>query len=142
MALTIGNTPDIISKSHSIRYAVFTEEQGIPTELDHDGKDEFSSHALATDGDIAVATARLYSEDGVHAVMARVAVMKEYRGRGIARDVVRAMIEHAQASGMVSIEIHAHEYLRSFYEGLGFLYVNDYGAVFGHKLIEMRYKVL
>ena len=141
MDLTIGNTPDIISKSHSIRHAVFTEEQEIPSELDHDGKDETSSHAVVIDGETAVATARIYSEDGVHSVMARVAVMKEYRGKGIAQRIVRALIEHAQASGIVSIEIHAHEYLRGFYERLGFVFVKDYGAVAGHKLIEMRYGV-
>ncbi len=68
-------------------------------------------------------------------------MVKDYRGRGIAGKVVRAMIEHARNSGLVSIEIHAHQHLRGFYGKLGFPYVQEGERVAGHQLIEMLYRL-
>ncbi|MFC1234127.1 GNAT family N-acetyltransferase [Vibrio sp. F74] len=138
MELTIGNTPDIISKAHSIRHQVFIMEQDIPQELDHDGLDNISNHALVTDDDSLVATARLSVDDVGHAVLARVAVIEQYRGSGVASKVVSALISYADQCGCVSIEIHAHEYLRRYYEKFGFTYVRDVEMVGDHQLIEMR----
>ena len=84
MELVIGNGAELISKSQAIRNQVFVKEQGIPIELDLDGLDEQSYHALVTDKNSLVATARLTIVKDKNAVMARVAVLKEYRGSGIA----------------------------------------------------------
>jgi len=138
MELTIGNNPDIIKKSQIIRNKVFVEEQGIPLELDLDGLDEQSSHALATDNDLLVATARLYSSNGQHSVIARVAVIKEYRGNGIAAKIVTALISHAKKLGFCSIEIHAHEYLKKYYEKFGFCFIKKVEVVGVYQLIEMQ----
>ena len=141
MELIIGQTQEIISLAREIRHDVFTVEQGIPSLLDHDGRDDRAFHALMSDDGRPVATARLYSVDGKHGIMARIAVVKDYRGRGVAGRVVRAMIEYARNYGLASIEIHAHQYLRSFYEKLGFLYVQDGESVAGYQLIEMLYRL-
>ncbi|WED25637.1 GNAT family N-acetyltransferase [Vibrio sp. DW001] len=138
MELTIGNTPDIISKAHSIRHQVFVVEQDIPQELDHDGLDNISSHALVTDDDSLVATARLTVNDIGHAVLARVAVIEQYRGSGVASKVVSALLSYAGQCGCVSIEMHAHEYLRRYYEKFGFTYVRNVEMVGEHQLIEMK----
>ena len=84
MELVVGNSAELISKSQAIRNQVFVIEQGIPRELDFDGLDEQSYHALVTDNNSLVGTARLTIVDDKNAVMARVAVLKEYRGSGIA----------------------------------------------------------
>ncbi|WP_028579576.1 GNAT family N-acetyltransferase [Desulfogranum japonicum] len=139
MELIIGNNADIIAKSQAIRHKVFVIEQGIPLELDLDGLDENCCHALVTVGDLPIATARLFTADGKHAIMARVAVAQEYRHSGIATKVVKALITHAAETNVVSIEIHAHEYLREYYERFGFEFVQEVEIVGGHQLIEMHY---
>lgn len=138
MELTIGNTPEIISKAHSIRHQVFVVEQDIPQELDLDGLDYLSSHALVTDDDSLIATARITIDDVGRAVLARVAVIEQYRGSGVASKVVSALISYASQRGCVSIEIHAHEYLRHYYEKFGFTLIRKVEMVGEHQLIEMR----
>jgi predicted GNAT family N-acyltransferase len=141
MQLVIGNSQDIISKSQIIRRNVFVEEQNIPQELDLDGLDGQSKHALATENGSLVATARLYSSDGRHSVLARVAVMKEYRKKGIASKIINALISHSKESGFITIEIHAHEYLKEYYEKIGFQFIQNVEIVGEHQLIEMQLKL-
>ncbi|RXJ69331.1 GNAT family N-acetyltransferase [Halarcobacter ebronensis] len=141
MQLVVGKTTDIISKSQIIRRRVFFEEQNIPLELDLDGLDEYSSHALITENGLLIATARLYSPDGKHSILARVAVVKEYRKNGIAPKVINALIAHAKESGYSTIEIHAHEYLKKYYEKFGFEFIQNVEIVGEHQLIEMQLKL-
>ena len=141
MELVIGNGAELISKSQAIRNQVFVKEQGIPIELDLDGLDEQSYHALVTDKNSLVATARLTIVKDKNAVMARVAVLKEYRGSGIATQLINALLSHAREINIDSIEIHAHEYLRGYYENFGFKYIKNVEVVGEHQLIEMHYKV-
>ena len=138
MNITIGNTVDIITQAQSIRHQVFVIEQNIPQELDLDGLDEESSHALVTNEGVLVATARLSMTDNGCAVMARVAVIKEYRGAGVASNVINALISHARQTEVRAIEIHAHAYLRNYDEHFGFEYVREVEIVGKHPLIEMR----
>ncbi|MFA0086090.1 GNAT family N-acetyltransferase [Vibrio sp. 10N.261.51.F12] len=120
METHIGKGRDLISLGQAIRYQVFTIEQNIPAELDIDGLDDDSFHAIVTERSIPIATARLTVRSDGSSTMARVAVMEAYRGFGIASKVVQALKEHAKSMGVGSIEIHAHGYLRSYYEKLGF----------------------
>lgn len=142
MKVAIGNSSEFISKAQSIRYQVFVVEQNIPQELDLDGLDNTSHHALIADDDIQVATARLYINKTGHAVMARVAVVKAYRGLGLASKVVDALMTHACQLGVARIDIHAHEYLRSYYEKFGFQFVREVEVVGEHQLIEMQHQVV
>ncbi len=140
MEIVIGNSAELISKSQAIRNQVFVIEQGIPIELDLDGLDEQSYHALVTDNNSLVGTARLTIVGDKNAVMARVAVLKEYRGSGIATKVINALLSHAREKNIDSIEIHAHEYLRGYYENFGFKYIKKVEVVGEHQLAEMQYK--
>lgn len=129
------------SKAQAIRYQVFTVEQQIPRELDLDGLDEGSIHALVEDKDALVATARLTIKEGGSSVMARVAVTEPYRGMGIASKVVQALMDYARNDGVSSIEIHAHGYLRNYYEKFGFEFIREVEIVGEHQLIEMQYHI-
>ncbi|CAM3005375.1 GNAT family N-acetyltransferase [Vibrio mytili] len=140
MKTVIGNSPELIQKAQAIRHQVFTVEQNIPKELDLDGLDEESVHALVTENEALVATARLTITAENSSVMARVAVTKTYRGMGIASNVVRSLMEYARNHGISSIEIHAHGYLRDYYEQFGFVFIQDVEIVGEHQLIEMHYQ--
>ena len=141
MELVIGNSAELISKSQAIRNQVFVIEQGIPMELDLDGLDERSYHALVTDNNSLVATARFTIVEDKNAVMARVAVLKEYRGSKIATKVINALFSYAREINIDTIEIHAHEYLRGYYENFGFKYIKKVEVVGGHQLIEMQFRL-
>ncbi|MBU0912723.1 MAG: GNAT family N-acetyltransferase [Gammaproteobacteria bacterium] len=142
MNVTIGNDSGLIKLAQAIRYQVFTLEQRIPTELDLDGLDEESIHALVTEQGEPIATARLTVKEDGSSIMARVAVMEAYRGGGVASKVIQALVVHAQNIGVESIEIHAHAYLGSYYERLGFDFIKKVEIVGEHQLIEMRHQIV
>ena len=139
MEVIIGTSSEIIERAQAIRFQVFSVEQSIPNELDFDGLDTTSIHALVMDDNHAIATARLLIKPDGLSVMARVAVLKAYRGQGIASEVVKALVNYAEQQGVESIEIHAHSYLRNYYERFGFNFVQEVEIVGEHQLIEMRY---
>ncbi|MEZ8858518.1 GNAT family N-acetyltransferase [Vibrio sp. 10N.247.311.51] len=141
MELVIGNSPELITQAQAIRHQVFVVEQGIPHVLDLDGLDPVSHHALITDEDNLVATARFHIDESGHSTMARVAVLQPYRGSGIASKIVRALLKHAPEHGAKVIEIHAHQYLKGYYEKFGFEFIREVEIVGEHQLIEMRYYI-
>ncbi|PCF93881.1 GNAT family N-acetyltransferase [Vreelandella nigrificans] len=142
MEIIIGKGLELIKQAQAIRHQVFTLEQKIPQELDLDGLDEDSFHALLVEQGEPVATARLTVNDDGSSIMARVAVVEVYRGSGVASKVVKALIEHAQNAGLDSIEIHAHSYLRRYYEKFGFKFIREVEVVGEHQLIEMQHQIV
>ena len=78
---------DELAVARAIRDQIFINEQGIPAELEHDALDPESLHVLAYQGDAAVATARLTLNADGEGVLARVAMLPECRGAGLARIV-------------------------------------------------------
>lgn len=138
MKVLIGKSPEFAKKAQAIRYQVFTVEQNIPKELDLDGLDAVSVHALVLEAEQPIATARLLKNADGSSVMARVAVLKEFRGGGVASILVNALIDHAKQQGLNSIEIHAHNYLQNYYEKFDFEFIQEVEVVGGHQLIEMR----
>lgn len=142
MEVTIGNDAELIKRAQSIRYQVFTLEQQIPKELDLDGLDEESIHALVVEQGKPIATARLTVKQGSACTLARVAVTKAYRGAGVASKVVQALMGYAQSNGVDSIVIHAHSYLRNYYERFGFEFIKEVEIVGEHQLIEMRHQIV
>ncbi|HEA18505.1 hypothetical protein LCGC14_2224510 [marine sediment metagenome] len=138
MDVTLGTSPELIAQAHAIRHQVFVIEQNIPKQLDLDGLDEEAIHVVVTDVGSLVATARLVKRDKFCAVMARIAVLKQYRGVGVAKLVINALLSHAGKIGLESIEIHAHAYLQGYYQRYGFKYIKDVEKVGEHQLIEMQ----
>ncbi|MBF9000527.1 GNAT family N-acetyltransferase [Vibrio nitrifigilis] len=137
MNIQIGNDAYLIAQAQQIRHSVFVIEQGIPQALDDDGFDSDALHALVTSHGEAIATARLVIDEYQQAVLARVAVVKAYRGLGIAAKVVQALLTHADKLGVTHTEVHAHEYLQHYYQQFGFRYVAPVEIVGDHQLIEM-----
>ena len=101
-----------------IRYQVFVEEQGVPLELEHDTYDADAIHLLVINrtGD-AVATARLLA--GGH--IGRMAVLPQWRNRGIGTALLRQLLDIATLQGVSSVILHAQCRAVAFYERLGFV---------------------
>ncbi|MEL6201649.1 MAG: GNAT family N-acetyltransferase [Pseudomonadota bacterium] len=129
MKLHIGraDTPAQIEQCMSIREAVFVSEQGVPAELERDGKDSDAIHYLAADDDDAVATARVMVQP-LFFKFQRVAVLGRVRGTGVGAAIMRFMMDdlaaRSDASGrrfFLSSQVSAIP----FYEKLGFVVCSD-----------------
>lgn len=114
----------------NIRNAVFSVEQGVPEELDWDGKDDNCSHAIAVSDDgKPVGTGRI-APDGK---IGRMAVLKSHRGQGIGALILDSLITAARTKGITKVYLHSQLPARRFYEKHDF--VSD-GGVFVEAGIE------
>lgn len=105
-----------------IRTSVFIIEQQIPPEEEWDALDARSVHVLARDAaGLPIGTARLTPER----MIGRVAVVKDWRGRGVGDALMRTLIEHAQARHWSQLSLHAQVYAIAFYERAGFVVDGD-----------------
>jgi predicted GNAT family N-acyltransferase len=101
----------------AIRESVFVREQGVPIELEWDGLDPHCLHLLAETGNgAAVGTARLLPDGHI----GRMAVLPEWRGRGIGRALLQALIDAARRGGVARVILNAQTYAIAFYEKAGF----------------------
>lgn len=100
-----------------IRHSVFVLEQGIPAELEWDGSDAHGFHVLALLDDArAVATGRLMPDGR----LGRMAVLAEWRGRGIGRAILARLEACARRQHLSRIYLHAQTAAAGFYRQAGF----------------------
>ena len=105
---------------YAIRTAVFCREQGVSADLEFDGLDDSCRHYLARIGETAVGTARLRPLGRGEAKFERVAVLKDYRGRGIGWALMERALADARADGHIRALLHAQTHAGAFYRRLGF----------------------
>lgn len=129
--------PQEMETTIAIRLEVFVREQGIPAELDLDGKDRQAQHVLISSAGRGVATGRVLVSESGEAVLARIAVLPDCRGHGLGQIVVRELEEIALEAGATSFRLHPHHYLERFYRDLGYFTVPGSEVVGGHELITM-----
>ena len=113
-----------------IRESVFVAEQGVPAELELDQHDPQCVHALARDeAGRAVGTARLLPGEAHGARMVahvgRMAVVKEWRGRGIGGALLARLVEAARERGDTEVALSAQTHALGFYRAHGFLEEGD-----------------
>jgi predicted GNAT family N-acyltransferase len=115
--------------AYAIRHAVFVEEQGIPAELEIDAYDPIAEHALAFVDGQCVATARIYLDewDPSKAKIGRMAVLKDFRDRGIGTALLGEAIRAGMMQGASVFELHAQQSAIPFYAKLQF---KSDGAIF------------
>ena len=104
-----------------IRFAVFVEEQGVPLEIELDEQDTGSLHAVAFDGAETVGTARLLPDGHI----GRMAVLKEWRGRGIGARMLEALVQRAKERGDTEVALSAQLHAVAFYLAHGFVAQGD-----------------
>jgi predicted GNAT family N-acyltransferase len=135
--ITRALTPKELGVALALRHEVFVREQGIPEELDRDGGDRSARHVLVYSGGRAVATGRVIISTSGEATLARIAVVRGCRGRGLGRKVVEELEVVAKAAGATTLRLHPHHYLEAFYESLGYETVSGTEFVAGYRLITM-----
>lgn len=102
----------------AVRHEVFIVEQGVPPELERDDADDSAVHVVAGDGTSVVGTARL-TRDG-EARIGRVAVLPEWRRRGVAGLLLAALESEARRLGIEELNLHSQTYVQALYERHGY----------------------
>lgn len=102
----------------AVRTDVFVTEQGFHDEFDE--IDAYAYHAVLYDGERPVATGRAFQEENGGWHIGRVAVRKEYRGKGAGALVMRALEEKLREAGAPGAELSAQLHAVGFYEKLGY----------------------
>ena len=101
-----------------IRTDVFVEEQGFVVEFDDD--DAISKHIVLYDGDVPVAVCRIIPGEDGECHIGRIAVVREYRGKGIGSAVVTEAEDVARSMGFRESLLSAQVRAKRFYETLGY----------------------
>ena len=102
-----------------IREKVFIEEQKVMSQLEWDGKDEEAIHFLAYQDEKAIGCARAFVIKN-HMQLGRMAVLKEYRNKGIGSFLIEKAITTAKLNQLSKISISAQCHAIDFYKKFGF----------------------
>ena len=105
-----------------IRRRVFVEEQNIPETIEMDDEWVRAIYVCAILDEEYVGTAR-YRETSSGIKLERFAVLKEYRGLGVGKALVKFILDNLDQDQ--DIYLHAQEPVVDFYLLLGFKKVND-----------------
>jgi hypothetical protein len=112
--------PDARAEASAIRETVFVVEQGVPREIELDEWDARCDHAIAYHASAgAIATGRLLPDGHI----GRMAVLREWRGKGVGGRLLEALIERARARGMRRVVLNAQTHAAPFYARFGFAVV-------------------
>jgi ElaA protein len=109
------------------RTTVFVVEQNCPY-LEVDGKDPFSYHLFKEDNGKIIAYLRIVPAGVTYQEISigRVFVKKEYRGQGIAEELLNRGLDFIQNELQeANVKIQAQDYLRKFYSSFGFQAISE-----------------
>ena len=108
----------ITEDSVNIRKEVFVEEQGFKDEFDD--IDNESIHIVLFYNEVPVGTARVYKKDEETYYAGRIAVLKEYRKKGLGRVIIENLEKAAKEAGGTKLELSAQLTAKEFYNAVGF----------------------
>ncbi|NFD28731.1 GNAT family N-acetyltransferase [Clostridium botulinum] len=125
-----------------VRDQVFIVEQECPYQ-DIDSKDKNAYHLFAHDNDAIIAYLRILEKSVSYDEISigRVLISKDYRGKGLARELMLKAIEFIENNmNEKEIKISAQAYLLDFYRSLGFNEVSEVYLEDNIPHIDMLYK--
>jgi len=109
-----------------VRIEVFVKEQGFRDEFDD--IDDIAMHFVAFDDtERPIGTCRVFvSDDAKVYLLGRLAVVKEYRTKGLGSQIVEAAEDYVRSVGGKEIRLHAQCRVSGFYEKIGY---TSYGEI-------------
>ena len=118
LRIDLMDWPAARAAASPIRMRVFVDEQRVPAQIELDEHDAASIHALAyaTDG-TAIATGRLLPDGHI----GRMAVLSEWRGKGVGGEVLARLMARAQQRGDRAVVLSAQVQAIAFYRRHGFV---------------------
>ncbi len=101
-----------------VRNTVFTEEQGISSAIDFDGRCPHCYHVLAWNEEgQPVGTGRMQKNGHI----GRLAVIADWRSKGIGKAMLDDLVSYAQSIGLKQVYLNSQEQAVGFYEKCGFI---------------------
>ncbi len=101
-----------------LRFAIFVGEQNVPAGIELDDQDANCVHAVAFDVDgKAIGTGRLLPDGHI----GRMAVVQEWRRRGIGAEILEALTSEARKRGHAEVVLSAQLQAAEFYREQGFV---------------------
>jgi len=127
LIVKIAASEDEQAVTFAIRYTVFVEGQNVPIEIERDEYDRTAIHILAHDraSGVPVGVARIVDKGNGLAKIGRVAVVSEWRSKGIGNLLMRGVLGEAKAAGFTEAMLDSQAYVVGFYERLGFIAEGD-----------------
>lgn len=108
----------------AVREPVFVVEQQVPIEEEWDELDPQCRHVIARDAaNRPIGTGRLTPERKI----GRMAVVAEWRGKGVGGALLEALLDEARALGWPEVTLNSQTHAMPFYAGYGF---EAFGAEF------------
>lgn len=112
-----GAWPQLGPAAGGVRETVFVAEQGVPADMEYDSWDDLSLHALARGpGGEPIGTGRLLPDGHI----GRMAVLREWRGRGVGAVLLLHLMDAARKRGMDRLVLNAQTSAEGFYRRFGF----------------------
>ena len=124
MNIVIVTTDQQRKDAYHVRKEVFVEEQGVPMELEIDELEEEAIHFVGYDEDQPVAASRMRFVD-TYAKMERICLKKEWRGKGLGKELLIAMEEKAVQHNYRQAKLHAQVHAKAFYESIGYTVLSE-----------------
>ncbi|MDK9704825.1 MAG: GNAT family N-acetyltransferase [Sulfuritalea sp.] len=107
-----------MAQARQVRDAVFVDEQKVSRDIEWDEHDASSRHVVACDSDGgAIGTGRLLPEGHI----GRMAVLADWRGKGVGRALLERLLEEARLQGREHLALHAQTQAGGFYRRFGFV---------------------
>lgn len=107
--------------AHEVRRQVFVLEQGIAADLVFEGAasgDEID--VVVKNQEAVIGTARVVFPAGATAKLERMAVLPEFQGKGIGRDIIEFLHGELKRRGVKHLILHAQYQVSLFYKSCGF----------------------
>lgn len=120
LRVVAADSKERLERAWAIRRRVFIEEQHVPEEIELDEDDARAFHALATIGAKAIGCGRYVGHGSDEIKIGRMAVLPEYRGRGIGREILQFLMDTARARGFHRAVLHAQLTAEGFYLKQGY----------------------
>jgi predicted GNAT family N-acyltransferase len=114
---------DDANHAKMIREKVFMEEQGFQDEFDD--IDKISLHLEIYKDNKAIGCARMYSVKEHEYIFGRIAILKEYRGKGYGLKILQILEEEAKKRKALKVQLSAQVRASVFYEKAGYKKVGE-----------------
>ncbi len=107
-----------------IRRRVFIEEQNVPFAEEWDATDNIAGHLIIFQEGKPAGTLRFYpDEDWLH--VGRVAVLPEYRGKGLGKRLMKRCLQEGQRLGFKRSYLNSQSDKTRFYTSFGYQCTGD-----------------
>ena len=116
--------PSDKKKAFKIRDLVFCKEQKVSKKIEFDGLDEICDHFLAKINELPIGTARVREEKKGTFKIERMAVLKEYRKKGVGKAIIKEILKnYSNLDKVNNLILNSQIGAKDFYKKFGFVEV-------------------